>query len=206
MDDWRIARDDGLDGRGPRRNRAGMTRHGTRSAPYGRAGRFSLEGTMTNRTTWTIALAFAAAVAACGRSDNRAADTTLNRDLSLAAQANQPLDSLSAAERVPQANALNAPVGALNAATLPRHTTTRVARRSAGGGEIVRTSSGATRTTSGGTVVKHTKRDAAIGAAAGAVIGATTSRNKVKGGIIGAAVGGILGGIIGNNVDKTKKP
>ena len=59
---------------------------------------------------------------------------------------------------------------------------------------------------SGGTVEKHTKRDAAIGAAAGAVIGATTSKNKVKGGVIGAAVGGILGGVIGNNVDKKKKP
>jgi hypothetical protein len=39
--------------------------------------------------------------------------------------------------------------------------------------------------------VKHTNRDAAIGAAAGAVIGATSSRNKVKGGVIGAAIGGI---------------
>ena len=60
--------------------------------------------------------------------------------------------------------------------------------------------------TSGGTVVKHTKRDAAIGAAAGAVIGATTSRDKVKGGLIGAAIGGIIGGVIGNNVDKKKTP
>jgi outer membrane lipoprotein SlyB len=54
-------------------------------------------------------------------------------------------------------------------------------------------------------VVKHTKRDAAIGAGAGAVIGAVTSRNKVKGAIIGGAAGAILGGVIGNNVDKTKK-
>ena len=53
-------------------------------------------------------------------------------------------------------------------------------------------------------VVKHTKRDAAIGAGAGAVIGAVTSRNKVKGAIIGGAAGAILGGVIGNNVDKTK--
>jgi hypothetical protein len=49
--------------------------------------------------------------------------------------------------------------------------------------------------------VRHTKRDAAIGAAAGAVIGATTSRDRVKGGLIGAAAGGILGGIIGHTVD-----
>jgi uncharacterized membrane protein len=50
-------------------------------------------------------------------------------------------------------------------------------------------------------VVKHTGRDAAIGAGAGAVIGAVTSRDKLKGGLIGAAAGGILGAVIGNNVD-----
>ena len=54
--------------------------------------------------------------------------------------------------------------------------------------------------------VKHTERDAAIGAAAGVLIGATTSRNKVKGGIIGAIAGGVLGGVIGNNVDVHKPP
>lgn len=59
-----------------------------------------------------------------------------------------------------------------------------------------------TRTT---TTVKHTKRDAAIGAGTGAVIGAVTSRDKVKGAVIGGVVGGILGGVIGNNVDKTKR-
>ena len=50
-------------------------------------------------------------------------------------------------------------------------------------------------------VIKHTGRDAAIGAGAGAIIGAVTSRDKVKGGLIGAAAGGILGAVIGNNVD-----
>jgi hypothetical protein len=49
--------------------------------------------------------------------------------------------------------------------------------------------------------VKHTGRDAAIGAGAGAIIGAATSRDKLKGGLIGAAAGGILGAVIGNNVD-----
>jgi uncharacterized protein YcfJ len=52
--------------------------------------------------------------------------------------------------------------------------------------------------------VKHTKRDAAIGAGAGAVIGAVAG-HSVKGAIIGGAAGAILGGVIGNNVDKTKK-
>jgi hypothetical protein len=53
--------------------------------------------------------------------------------------------------------------------------------------------------------VRHTRRDAAIGAVAGAVIGATTSRDKVKGGIIGAVAGGVLGGIIGHTVDVQKQ-
>ena len=151
------------------------------------------------RTILALALALTATTAACDRGTNRAADTTLNTDLSLAAQQRgyQPLDSLSAAER--------ATAGA--AATRSKTSAGDVART-----RRTTTSSGTTRQTttttrsSGGTVEKHTQRDAAIGAAAGAVIGATTSRNKVKGGLIGAAVGGILGGVIGNNVDKTKKP
>jgi outer membrane protein with glycine zipper len=140
-----------------------------------------------------LALTFAAAVGtvACDRGANRAADSALNTDLSLAAQQKgfQPLDSVTAAERAPGSTA----------------TRTRLS-----GGDVARrrtTSSGTTtsRSSEGTVVVKHPQRDAAIGAAAGAVIGATTSRNKVKGGLIGAAIGGILGGVIGNNVDKQKK-
>lgn len=151
------------------------------------------------------ALAFAMLVAAgaCGRNSSRAADTSLNTDLSLAAQQSHSLDSLSAAERSPAPNTLTG--NAVPATTRPTsRTRTSSTHRSAGSGGRVYSSGGAT--TSGGHVVKHTQRDAAIGAAAGAVIGATTSRNKVKGGIIGAAVGGILGGVIGNNVDKKKVP
>lgn len=161
-----------------------------------------------------LALAIMAA-GACSRSDNKAADTSLNTDLSLAAQQKgyQPLDSVSAAER---GNALTA-----NPAATTRSTGGEVARTSSrttthhssgtrsasSSGGSVGTSSGSVGTTSsGGHVVKNTKRDAAIGAAAGAIIGATTSRNKVKGGVIGAAVGGILGGVIGNNVDKKRVP
>jgi hypothetical protein len=156
-------------------------------------------------------LVFAAlvAVGACSRSNGRSADTTLNSDLSLAAQQRgyQPLDTLSPAERA-RANALNG--AAAPVVPAPTHTTasagevshTRRRRSGASTGAATTT----TTTTSGGTVVKNTKRDAAIGAAAGAVLGATTSRRKVKGGLIGAAVGGLLGGVIGNNVDKHKKP
>ena len=159
------------------------------------------------RTISTLALGLLVVGAACGRSSNKA-DSALSTDLSLAAQQRgyQPLDSLSAAERAAALNGTGrtaAPAPVRGTATTSSATTRR---RSSSGGS---SSSGGTvstaPTSSREVTVKHTQRDAAIGAAAGAVIGATTSRNKVKGGIIGAAVGGILGGVIGNNVDKTKK-
>jgi hypothetical protein len=147
---------------------------------------------------------------ACGK--DKAADPSLNNDLSLAAQANTAarLDSISAAERMNGATANGLRAGAAPAAPAPvrRSTASAPARRSSG------TRSGSSTGSSSGTTVaseprevtkKNTKRDAAIGAAAGAIIGATTSRDKVKGGIIGAAAGGILGGVIGNNVDIQKK-
>jgi len=147
---------------------------------------------------------------ACGGNDKKV-DEALNSDLSTAAQANPytPLDSITAAERARTATA-PAPTALRSTATAPRTVTRAPVRRT-----TTRRSS-----SSGGTyssapvysapapqpqVVKHTKRDAAIGAGAGAVIGAVTSRNKVKGAIIGGAAGAILGGVIGNNVDKTKK-
>ncbi len=149
---------------------------------------------------------------ACSKGDNKmtAADSALNSDLSTAAASRPytPLDSITAAERAGVTTS-TAPAALRSTATAPRTTVRRTttARRS-------------TSRSSGGTyssapvysapapapvVVKHTKRDAAIGAGAGAVIGAVTSRNKVKGAIIGGAAGAILGGIIGNNVDKSKK-
>ena len=149
-----------------------------------------------HRTIFALALALTATTAACGRGTNKSADTTLNTDLSLAAQQRgyQPFDSLSAAERA-NAGAARTGTSAGDVARTRRTTTSGTTRQ------------GTTATrSSGGTVEKHTQRDAAIGAAAGAVIGATTSRNKVKGGLIGAAIGGIVGGVIGNNVDKKKQP
>ena len=150
------------------------------------------------RTISFAMVALIAGLAACGRGGNKA-DTTLNTDLSLAAQQKgfKPIDSLGPAERA----AGGAAVSGAPVANSPRRT------RSSGGdvAPTRRSTSSAPTQSSHETVVKHTQRDAAIGAAAGAVIGATTSRNKVKGGIIGGVVGGILGGVIGNNVDKTKK-
>lgn len=143
-------------------------------------------------------LAFLVAGVACSRTRSAAADSSLDRDLTLAAHQRDSLDSVSTVEsgRAPAA------ASATPYRTSARPSSYRV-RAGSAAGEVSRTR---TVTTHSSTVVKHTKRDAAIGAAAGAVIGATTSRSKVKGGVIGAAIGGILGAVIGNNVDKTRKP
>ena len=144
---------------------------------------------------------------ACGGNDKKV-DDALNSDLSTAAQANPytPLDSITAAERARTAVA-PAPTALRSTSTAPRTTVRRTTttRRSSSSGGTYSSAPVYSAPAPQPTVVKHTKRDAAIGAGAGAVIGAVTSRNKVKGAIIGGAAGAILGGVIGNNVDKTKK-
>jgi hypothetical protein len=154
-----------------------------------------------------LILPAAALAFACSKGDNQAAaDSALNSDLSTAAASRPytPLDSITAAER---AGTTTSTAALRSSATAPRTVYRAPVRRTT------------TRSSSGGTyssapvysapapapvVVKHTKRDAAIGAGAGAVIGAVTGHG-VKGAIIGGAAGAILGGVIGNNVDKTKK-
>ena len=155
-------------------------------------------------------IAALALLGACSRGSDARPDDALKNDLALAAQA-QPYQAqqfVSPAEQpyvgygVPQQyNAVATyppPVMRAPAPAPVRRTTT--ARRS----------SSSSRGSSSGTyypapaprpVVKHTKRDAAIGAGAGAVIGAVTSRDKIKGAVIGGVAGAILGGVIGNNVD-----
>lgn len=146
---------------------------------------------------------------ACGRDDsNKRVDDALNSDLSLAAQARPitALDSISAAERTAQAQGL-APVGYVGGQPVysaPQRATVRstapVRRASSSRSSGVYYPAPRRQV-----IVKHTGRDAAIGAGAGAVIGAVTSRDKVKGAVIGGLAGAILGGVIGNNVDKTKR-
>jgi hypothetical protein len=142
---------------------------------------------------------------ACGGNDKKV-DDALNSDLSTAAQAQPytPLDSITAAERAgvattPASNSLRSTTTTAPRTTVRRTTTAR--RSSSSGGTY---SSAPVYSAPAPVVVKHTKRDAAIGAGAGAVIGAVAG-HSVKGAIIGGAAGAILGGVIGNNVDKTKK-
>ncbi|HXN75293.1 MAG TPA: YMGG-like glycine zipper-containing protein [Gemmatimonadaceae bacterium] len=142
---------------------------------------------------------------ACSKGDKNqaAADSALNSDLSTAAASRPytPLDSINAAERTGTSNSLTSTGAAPR--TVYRAPVRRTTRSSSSGG----TYSSApvySAPAPAPVVVKHTKRDAAIGAGAGAVIGAVAG-HSVKGAIIGGAAGAILGGVIGNNVDKTKK-
>jgi YMGG-like Gly-zipper len=147
------------------------------------------------------ALVLSIAAVACGGGRSASADSSLARDLSLAAHQRDSLDSVSAVESQQVASR---PKHVYRADDDPRPYASHPSSASSAtaAGEV---STRATAPRPGEPVEKHTQRDAAIGAATGAVIGAVASRNKVKGGLMGAAVGGIVGAVIGNNVDKTKK-
>src|SRR4051812_11474791 len=133
----------------------------------------------------------AAIAAACGRNQSPA-DDALKNDLALAAQA-QPYNPQQFASPTELGYAYNPatgqyqPVPQLQAAA-PQQPVYRTVSRPA---TTRRASTSSSSSRSSGTrvvyqpapePVRHTKRDAAIGAAAGAVIGATTSRDKMKGG------------------------
>lgn len=144
----------------------------------------------------TMALVPALALlAACGRKDDTALDDSLRNDLALASSV-QPYQQQQFVSPMEQGMANGTPrtygTGTY-AAPAPRRTTVR--RTSAPASTYPSTSR------SPAEPVRHTKRDAIIGASAGAVIGATTSRDKVKGGLIGAAIGGIAGAVVGHTVD-----
>jgi uncharacterized protein YcfJ len=149
----------------------------------------------------------AVSAAACRPDDSgRKVDEALNADLTLAAQARpyMAMDSISAMERAYAAQGL-APVGYAPAGyaqpVYSQPVRERVVYRDRPVYRSSSTASAPRRTTR----VKHTKRDAAIGAAAGAAIGAVTSRDKLKGAVVGGVAGAILGGVIGNNVDISRR-
>ncbi|HEY2064603.1 MAG TPA: YMGG-like glycine zipper-containing protein [Gemmatimonadaceae bacterium] len=165
-------------------------------------------GGLMRTLAMSASVAALALIGACSRTDSKP-DDALKNDLALAAQT-QPYQAqqfVSPSEQQYNATAPQLAGGTATAPTMrsPAPVSRAPARRTAS----------RSRSSSGGyypapapaprPVVKHTGRDAAIGAGAGAVIGAVTSRDKLKGGIIGAAAGGILGAVIGNNVD-IKRP
>lgn len=159
---------------------------------------------------WLALAPLAVAAIACGRDKGPALDEALKNDLALASQAQvfNPQQFVSPVED---------PYGIAPRQQYAPRTIQTVARQpvaTAPGTTTRRSTSSSSRSTGGyypapqeppTTVVKHTHRDAAIGAAAGAILGAATSRDKIKGGIVGAAAGGILGAVIGNNVDVERR-
>lgn len=140
--------------------------------------------------------------AACGR-DNTRTDDALKNDLALASQA-QPYNAQQFVSPTEQGYAYNPYTGQFQQVprlTTPQPQVQRVATRPAVRRTTTRASAPRVIYQEPAQPIRHTKRDAAIGAAAGAVIGATVSRDKLKGGLIGAAAGAVLGGIIGHTVD-----
>jgi hypothetical protein len=145
-------------------------------------------------------------LAACGRDDSRAdsaLDDALRNDLALATTAQpypaqqfvSPMEQGYAPQGVRQTTA-GYSTGATTVRRAPATTTRRTTttRRAP-------TSTGTSYPAPQAEPIRHTKRDAIIGATAGAVIGAATSRDRVKGGLIGAAVGGVAGAVIGHTID-----
>src|SRR3954465_9898945 len=158
---------------------------------------------MNTTKLWLMAAPLAVLAAACGKAPT---DDSLKNDLALASQAQsfQPQQVTSPSEQTLASNPYTTPVRRVQTVSrAPVQTVRRTSSaRSSSAGRVIYEPAPAPAPV----VVKHTKRDAAIGAGAGAVIGAVTSRDKVKGGLIGGAAGAILGGGIGNNVDKSTKP
>jgi YMGG-like Gly-zipper len=161
---------------------------------------------MSKYVRWMM-LPVVAVLAACGGQDNsEQLDEALSRDLALAASMQYPQQQFMSPMEMgyaqnpyaqyPQPQQLYDQYGrpvylpqpvaqqAIYRAPAPARTTTRAST-----GATVRREP-----------IRHTKRDALIGATAGAVIGATISRD-VKGALIGAAAGGLLGGVVGHTID-----
>jgi hypothetical protein len=158
------------------------------------------------RTFVISSLAGLALLGACRGNDSRP-DDALKNDLALAAQAQpyqaQQFVSPGELQYGPNGRPLNGQPNQYNTAApvtrAPAPVYRAPSRRTAARGSS--RSSGTYYPAPERPVIKHTGRDAAIGAGAGAIIGAATSQDKLKGGLIGAAAGGILGAVIGNNVD-----
>lgn len=167
---------------------------------------------MRNLTKWLLVPA-ALAMVACGDGD-KPTDDGLKNDLALASQM-QPYQAQQFMSPTEQGLAGNSyqygqqpyqsPQGGYYPQQAqpvyypqprPRATVRRVPASTAG-----RASSGVDQPARRREPIRHTKRDAAIGAVAGGVLGAVVSRDRVKGAVVGAVAGGVLGGIIGHTID-----
>lgn len=158
---------------------------------------------MSKFVRW-MTLPVVAALAACGgQSDSERLDEALTRDLALAASMQYPQQQFMSPMEMGYAQPYGQPQQQLyDQYGRPVYAPQPVAQQA-----IYRAPAPArttARASTGTTVrrepVRHTKRDALIGATAGAVIGSVISKD-VKGALIGAAAGGLLGGVVGHTID-----
>lgn len=168
---------------------------------------------MRSLAKWLLVPAVLVTAAACG-GDAKPADDALKNDLALATQVQpyNPQQFMSPTEggyangymgQQPYPNAQGGYYPQPQQAQAvyypqprPRATVRRVPASTRGRSDGVYSPAPARREP-----IRHTKRDAAIGAVAGGVLGAAVSRDRVKGAVIGAVAGGVLGGIIGHTID-----
>jgi len=141
------------------------------------------------------------AVAACGGESESAVDEALSRDLALAATAQpypqqqfmSPMEMGYAQGYPGYGQYPQYPVYGQQQPVYRYPAPQPVSTRRASTGTIYRAP---TRSEP----IRHTKRDAMIGATAGAIAGAVIGRD-VKGAVIGAAAGGLLGAVVGHTID-----
>ena len=158
---------------------------------------------MTKFVRWMIVPVVAVLAACGGQSDSERLDEALTRDLALAASMQYPQQQFMSPMEMGYAQQYGQPQQQLyDQYGRPVYAPQPVAQQA-----IYRAPAPArttARASTGTTVrrepVRHTKRDALIGATAGAVIGSVISRD-VKGALIGAAAGGLLGGVVGHTID-----
>ncbi|HET7585352.1 MAG TPA: YMGG-like glycine zipper-containing protein [Gemmatimonadaceae bacterium] len=162
---------------------------------------------MTRTRLWLTILPAAVLLAACGGREQSRADDALSRDLSLAAtvqpQYAQPYASPAelgyAPGYGPQAPAPQyAPYGQVQ--QVPVVYRPAPAPQPAPRTRTIYRAPAPAPAPAPAQPVRHTKRDALIGATAGAIVGASIGRNA-KGTLIGAAAGGLLGAAVGHTVD-----
>jgi uncharacterized membrane protein len=160
---------------------------------------------MSKFVRWLIVPVVAVLAACGGQSDSERLDEALTRDLALAASMQYPQQQFMSPMEMgygqyPYGQYPQQMYGQYPQPVYGAPAAQQAIYRAPAPVQRTTTTRASTGTTVRREPVRHTKRDALIGATAGAVIGATISKD-VKGALIGAAAGGLLGGVVGHTID-----
>jgi hypothetical protein len=160
---------------------------------------------MSKFVRWLIVPVVAVLAACGGQSDSERLDEALTRDLALAASMQYPQQQFMSPTEMgygqyPYGQYPQQMYGQYPQPVYGPPPAQQAIYRAPAPARRTTTTRASTGTTVRSEPVRHTKRDALIGATAGAVIGATISKD-VKGALIGAAAGGLLGGVVGHTID-----